>query len=114
MPGGAPGLSRPVLRCDIISVNMKFPLLLSLYMLAACGFAADLTGNWVVAQPQNDGTTRRTYFNLKQDGDKITGGIRTGQFYYHVAGTQAARRMVRLACGIDDGRHNRSARRNSR
>jgi alpha-galactosidase len=54
-------------------------------LIAAAGFGADLTGNWMVAQPLNDGTTRRTYFNLKQEGERITGGIRTGQFYYRVA-----------------------------
>jgi alpha-galactosidase len=67
---------------------MLFLRFLPLYLMTAGAFAADLTGNWVVAQPLNDGTTRRTYFNLKQEGDKITGGIRTGQFYYTVAGSK--------------------------
>ncbi len=53
-------------------------------MLAGAGSAADLTGNWVVAQPNADGTSRNTYFNLKQDGQRITGHIRVTQFYYTI------------------------------
>ena len=52
--------------------------------LAACS-AADLTGNWVVAQPNRaDGVTRKAYFDLKQEGSRITGHIRVTQFYYTV------------------------------
>src|SRR6185369_11556862 len=35
--------------------------------------AADLTGNWVARTPNADGTFRLTYFNLKQEGLRITG-----------------------------------------
>ena len=39
-------------------------------LLATLCSAADLTGNWVVAQPNNnDDFVRKTYFDLKQDGD---------------------------------------------
>jgi alpha-galactosidase len=69
-------------------MNSRFLPFLPLYLTAAAAFAADLTGNWVVAQPQNDGTVNRTYFNLKQSGDRITGNVRTGQFYYAVATSQ--------------------------
>src|SRR5436305_4439510 len=41
-----------------------------------------LTGNWVVRAPNADGTSRLTYFNLKQEGSRITGSIRVTQFYY--------------------------------
>src|SRR5579883_1390480 len=48
--------------------------------------AADLTGNWVVRQPNaTDGTVRRSYFDLHQNGSHITGTIRTGQFFYKIA-----------------------------
>src|SRR5262252_11090408 len=47
--------------------------------------AADLTGNWVVAQDMHDGTFRRTYFNLRQEGSRITGTIRVTQFFYKIA-----------------------------
>lgn len=46
--------------------------------------AADLTGNWVVREPLPDGTERRTYLDLHQDGGKITGHIRMGVAYLTV------------------------------
>jgi alpha-galactosidase len=86
---------------------MRFALLLSLYVIATASLAADLTGNWVVAQHLNDGTTRRTYFDLKQEGDKITGGIRTGQFYYHVADSKSADGGYTLYSSMMDGAQER-------
>ena len=53
-------------------------------LLASSCFAADLTGNWVVSTPNNDGTSRNVYFDLKQDGGRITGHIRMTQFYYTI------------------------------
>src|SRR4051812_10066422 len=50
----------------------------------ACCLAADLTGNWVVRDPLPDGTVRRTYLDLKQEGSRVTGHIRAGQFYYDI------------------------------
>ena len=47
--------------------------------------AADLTGNWLIAQDMHDGTFRRTYFNLRQEGSRITGTIRVTQFFYKIA-----------------------------
>ena len=35
--------------------------------------------------PRPDGTSRDTYFNLKQEGTRITGTIRTTQFYFRIA-----------------------------
>jgi alpha-galactosidase len=52
--------------------------------LAASPFDADLTGNWVSAEPLADGTSRRLYFDLKQEGSTITGHIRQTQFYYTI------------------------------
>src|ERR1035438_10193440 len=81
--------------------------LVATYSFGASAFAADLTGNWVVAQPLNDGTTRRTYFDLKQDGDRITGGIRTGQFYYHVADSKPVDGGYALSAAMMDGTQER-------
>src|SRR5215813_10849818 len=54
-----------------------------------CGFTAvygaDLTGNWVAATPNGDGTVRKTWLNLKQQDGKITGTIRNTQFVYQIA-----------------------------
>src|SRR5215813_5682424 len=57
---------------------------MSFLAFATCSLAAGLTGNWVVAQDMHDGTFRKTYFNLKQDGQKIAGTIRVTQFFYAI------------------------------
>ncbi len=89
---------------------MQIARFLPLYLVALGGLAADLTGNWVVVQPLNDGTTRRTYFDLKQAGDRISGGIRTGQFYYRVADSKAsADGGYTLAASMMDGDLERKA-----
>ena len=53
-------------------------------ILTGCCAAADLTGNWLVAQPSGDGTVRKSYFDLKQDGSKISGHFRVTQIYYTI------------------------------
>jgi alpha-galactosidase len=45
----------------------------------------NVTGNWLAAVPANDGTFRRSYFNLVQQGDRITGTVRTTQFFFQIA-----------------------------
>jgi alpha-galactosidase len=57
------------------------------YLITAACSAANLTGNWLVATPNGDGTTRRTYFNLKQQGDRITGTIRVTLHLYTITGS---------------------------
>jgi alpha-galactosidase len=63
---------------------MRFARLTPFICLAASAWSADLTGNWAIRQDMHDGTERCTYFNLKQDGDRITGHIRNTQFYYAI------------------------------
>jgi alpha-galactosidase len=86
-------------------------LALPLILLAAGASAADLTGNWVVAtQNPNDGTYRRTYLNLKQEGDRITGYIRSTQFAYEVLESKpGADGGYTLTAGMRDGNANRRA-----
>ena len=55
-------------------------------MAAAYG-ATDVTGNWLGATPNGDGTMRRTYFKLKQHGDRITGTIRSTLHLYSITGS---------------------------
>src|SRR5215471_7359929 len=55
-----------------------------LYLMAGACAAADLTGNWLVAIPNGDGTMRRTYLNLKQQGNRITGTIRATLHLYSI------------------------------
>ena len=75
--------------------------------VAACS-AADLTGNWVVAQPNNtDGVTRKQYFDLKQEGDRITGHIRVTQFYYTVKESSGGPDKFTITGSMMDGNSDR-------
>ncbi len=60
---------------------MKTLTLAFLFSCTICAAAADLTGNWVAITPRDDGTVRRTYFDLKQEGSRITGQVRSNSFY---------------------------------
>jgi alpha-galactosidase len=71
------------------------------------GFAADLTGNWMAAQPAGDGYVRRSYFNLKQEGDRITGTIRTRQFYYTISSGVSGLDGFTLSASMKDGNTDR-------
>jgi alpha-galactosidase len=66
-------------------MTVLYRYLLSVASLIPVCTAADLTGNWVVAQDRHDGTFRRTYFNLKQEPARISGSIRVTQFFYKIA-----------------------------
>ena len=55
-----------------------------LCLFAGVSASADLSGNWVASQDMHDGTYRRTYLNLRQQGDKISGTIRATQFFYTI------------------------------
>jgi hypothetical protein len=41
-------------------------------------FAADVSGTWVFSIPGPDGTSRDTYFRLRQDGRKLSGVVQAG------------------------------------
>lgn len=83
-----------------------FACLLAL-VLATLSFGADLTGNWRIAQDMKDGTFRRTYLDLRQEGSTITGHIRTGQFYYTVAGSSGGPETYTITGSMMDGRNER-------
>lgn len=55
-------------------------------LLQICA-AADVTGNWLATEEQSDGTVRRTYLNLKQEGSQITGTGRLGYNYVDIKGS---------------------------
>jgi alpha-galactosidase len=80
-----------------------------LLCLAAAASAADLTGNWVIAQTNNDGTSRKTYLNLKQEGDRITGAVRATQFYYNTVESKPAADGFVLTASMQDGDTTRRA-----
>src|SRR5262249_60584508 len=60
-------------------------VMIGFILLAGQPSGDGLTGNWVARSPRPDGTSRDTYFNLKQDGSRITGSIRVAQFFYKIA-----------------------------
>ena len=53
---------------------MKSFILLCL-MAGTCA-AGSLTGNWLAAMPNGDGSMQRTFLNLKQQDNRITGTVR--------------------------------------
>ena len=82
----------------------------SLIFFAVALSAADLTGNWVVSQDMHDGTFRRTYLNLKQDGGRVTGTIRLTQFYYTITESTGGPDGFTITGTLDDGHNPRSTR----
>jgi alpha-galactosidase len=67
-----------------------------------------LTGNWAARSPSNDGYVRTAYFNLKQDGAKITGTIRATQFYYTIKESTGGPEGFTLVASMRDGRNDRT------
>src|SRR6266852_96102 len=80
---------------------------LSLLLVAGSANAGDLTGNWVVRAPQDDGTTRKTYLNLKQEGPRITGSIRLTQFFYTIKESTSGPDGFVLTATMLDGKNER-------
>jgi len=67
----------------------------------------DLTGNWAVRVAQPDGTARKTYLNLKQEGTRITGSIRVTQFYYTIVESTGGPEGYALTASMMDGNKER-------
>jgi len=77
-------------------------LLLVLGSATLC-LAADLTGNWLAANPLPDGTERKVYFELKQQDAKITGHIRLTQFYYAITESTGGADTFTITGTMQDG-----------
>jgi alpha-galactosidase len=71
---------------------------------------ADLTGNWRVQTQNTDGTYRRLYFNLKQEGPRITGSIRVTQFYYLIKESTGGSDGFSIMATMKDGKNERTVR----
>jgi hypothetical protein len=76
-------------RRTLLLVVLAILILVSVFTLSATlakqqSSANPLTGNWAAASPSSDGYVRKAYFNLQQDGEKITGTIRSTQFFYKI------------------------------
>jgi alpha-galactosidase len=90
-------------------MSSQHPLLVTFFALTLSASAANLTGNWVVAQDMHDGTFRRIYLDLKQDGSQITGHIRATQFYYTVSQSSGGPDSFTLSAAMQDGKTERKA-----
>jgi alpha-galactosidase len=89
--------------CTAVAVT-----LLIFVAVAAPQSASDLTGNWVVHNVNNtEGTVRSSYFNLKYEAGKITGTIRTTQFFYIVKESTGGPEGFTLVAAMQDGRNER-------
>src|SRR5271157_4756364 len=89
-----------------IAMRFHKVCLISLTLAAAC-HAADLAGNWAAGNPGADGVTRKTYFDLKWDGSRITGHIRVTQFYYNIKESTGGPDGFTLTGNMMDGRNER-------
>jgi alpha-galactosidase len=75
-------------------------LLLTIYV---AGLAGDLTGNWLVASSNSDGTTRRAYFNIQQQDGRMTGTVRLTQFFYTISDSSADAEKFSFTAAMMDG-----------
>lgn len=76
---------------------MKPLCLILLAAIATPCVAADLTGNWAVRDRLPDGTSRNTYLDLHQEGSRITGTIRSGQYYFKIVESTGGPTVLRLS-----------------
>jgi|SRR5580704_6276133 hypothetical protein len=84
-------------------VEMRTLCAVLLSLLAVPCVAADLTGNWAVRDPLPDGTLRTTYLDLHQEGSRITGTIRSTQFYYKIVESTGGVDGFTLTGSMKDG-----------
>ncbi len=95
-----------------MSIKLIVTALISMLTISIfVGFAkqaGDLNGNWVVHNVNNtEGTVRSSYFNLKNEDGKITGTIRTTQFYYTIKESTGGPESFTLIASMMDGKSER-------
>jgi len=96
--------SRLLIAVALISVS-TISIYVSLAQQTATG---DLTGNWVVRNVNDtEGTVRSTYFNLKHENGKITGTIRSTQFFYTIKESTGGPEGFTLIAAMMDGHNER-------
>jgi len=91
----------------IIILMLLANLLISLVTAQQSNAPDSLTGNWAVKTPNADGTIRTTYFNLKQEGSRITGSIRVTQFYYLITESTGSPDGFKITGTMKDGKSER-------
>ena len=61
--------------------------------------------------PRADGTNSKVYFNLRQEGDKITGTIRSTQFFYKISDSSiGSDGVITLTASMKDGKSDRTVK----
>ena len=80
---------------------------LVIYFTSAQQSRDELSGNWAVRNPNADGTSRNTYFNLKLEGLRITGSIRVTQFYYLITESTGDAGGFTIGATMKDGKTDR-------
>ncbi len=83
---------------------MRISTAVLLLCSAAALPAADLTGNWLASTALPDGAARKTYFDLKEEGNRITGHIRATQFYYTITESTGGPEGFTLTGVLQDGK----------
>lgn len=91
-------------------IFLLVPVYLNSFFTKAQANQTSLTGNWVVRVPNADGTVRNSYFNLKQDGSKITGSIRVTQFYYLISESTGGAEGFTITGKMQDGKSERTVK----
>jgi alpha-galactosidase len=95
-------------RIGVLFAVISLALSCLLAPLAGAGQSPEpLNGNWAVRTPNNDGTFRTTYLNLKQEGSRITGTIRVTQFYYRITDNTGGPEGFVLNASMMDGKSER-------
>src|SRR2546426_2227628 len=96
------------LRFKILIAIIAIMLSTLVAILVSAGQSSEpLTGNWVVRNPNADGTFRTTYLNLKQEGTRITGSIRVTQFFYQISESTGGPDGFTITGSMMDGKSER-------
>ena len=91
----------------VMFIALVATIVVSIAMAQQQATGNPLTGNWVARNPSSDGTSRNTYFNLKQEGSTITGTIRATQFYYNIKEGTGGPGSFTLIAAMQDGKNER-------
>jgi alpha-galactosidase len=102
---------RNLRRLHVLSIALGLAILtISLQPRSQAQTTSSLTGNWAVKNARGDGTYSKVYFNLRQDGDKIRGTIRSTQFYYAVTDSTGDANAFTLTASMKDGKTDRTVK----
>src|SRR5215471_8467257 len=91
----------------IVALALGLPTFMIALVKAQQTNPGHLTGNWVVRSPNNDGTSRNTYLDLKEKDAHITGSIRVTQFYYLITESTGGPEGFTITGTMKDGKTDR-------